>query len=310
MTDQILIWVLFNAFIIALLILDLGVFHRKAHVIPIKEALLLSAFWIGLALTFNLGLYFWMGPEKALEFLTGYLIEEFLSVDNMFVFVLIFSYFAVPSQHQHKVLFWGVLGAIVLRAIFIVAGVALIQKFSWITYVFGVFLVVTGIKMAFRKGAEIHPEKNPVLRLFRRFAVCTDGYEEGAFVVKREGRYCATTLLMVLLFLDTVDLIFAVDSIPAILAITQDPFIVYSSNVFAILGLRALYFALAGIMRLFHHLHYGLAAILAFVGMKMLLAGYYHIPVGIALAVVCAILGISVLWSVFQPFLDRPIPRA
>ncbi|MBI5572254.1 MAG: TerC family protein [Desulfomonile tiedjei] len=295
--DQIFIWVAFNCFILALLILDLTVFHRKAHVIALTEALLFSAFWIAIALLFNVALYFWMGSDKALEFLTGYLIEKFLSVDNMFVFVLIFSYFAVPAKHQHKVLFWGILGAVVMRGIFIVAGVALIQKFSWITYVFGAFLVATGLKMAFRTETEIRPEENPLIRLFRRFATCTDGYDEGEFFVKRNGRYCATTLFITLLFLNTVDLVFAVDSIPAVLAITHDTFIVYSSNVFAILGLRALYFALAGVIRLFHHLHYGLAAILVFVGIKMVLAEYYHVPIGIALAVICAILLIAVVYS-------------
>lgn len=300
MEDQIFIWVAFNSFILALLILDLAVFHRRAHVIAIKEALLLSAFWIAIALLFNVALYFWMGSDKALEFLTGYLIEKFLSVDNMFVFVLIFSYFAVPAKHQHKVLFWGILGAVVMRGIFIVAGVALIEKFSWITYVFGAFLVATGLKMAFRTEMEIRPEENPLIRLFRRFATCTDGYDEGEFFVKREGRYCATTLFIALLFLNTVDLVFAVDSIPAVLAITHDAFIVYSSNVFAILGLRALYFALAGVIRLFHHLHYGLSAILAFVGMKMLLDEYYHVPVGIALVVICAILLIAVVSSLMH----------
>jgi len=291
-----------------MLALDLGVFHRKAHVIKIKEALLWSAFWIGLSLLFNLGIYFWRGPETALEFLTGYLIEKSLSVDNIFVFLLIFSYFRVPSLYQHKVLFWGILGALVMRAIFIATGVTLIQKFHWIIYIFGAFLILTGIKMALQKDKKIHPERNPVLRLFRRYMPVTDDYKDDKFFVKRAGHYLATPLFVVLLVVETTDIIFAVDSIPAILAITLDPFIVYTSNVFAILGLRALYFALAGIMQLFHHLHYGLSAILVFVGVKMLLADIYKIPVGIALGVIASILLISVIASVIWPRKAETVP--
>ncbi|MFQ6081858.1 MAG: TerC family protein [Candidatus Aminicenantia bacterium] len=301
MSSQVLLWVVFNIFVLAMLTLDLGVFHRRAHVIKIKEALAWSAFWIALALLFNLGVYFWRGPETALEFLTGYLIEKSLSLDNIFVFLLIFSYFRVPSLYQHKVLFWGILGALIMRAIFIATGVTLIQKFHWVIYIFGAFLILTGIKMALQKGKEIHPERNPVLRLFRRFMPVTDRYEDGKFFVKRTGLYLATPLFIVLLVVETTDLIFAADSIPAILAITLDPFIVYTSNVFAILGLRALYFALAGIMQLFHYLHYGLSAILVFVGVKMLLADIYKIPVGIALGVIASILLISVIVSVVRP---------
>lgn len=215
-----------------------------------------------------MGIYFWRGSETALEFLTGYLVEKSLSVDNIFVFLLIFSYFRAPSVYQHKVLFWGILGALIMRAIFIVTGVALIQKFRWVIYIFGAFLVLTGIKMAKERGKEIHPEKNPVLKLFRRFVPVTDGYEDGKFFVKKNRHYLATPLFIVLLVVESTDVIFAVDSIPAILAITMDPFIVYTSNVFAILGLRALYFALAGIMPLFHHFHWALSAILYSWGLR------------------------------------------
>ncbi|HIC90460.1 MAG TPA: TerC family protein [Syntrophaceae bacterium] len=301
MSSQILQWVIFNIFVLAMLALDLGVFHRKAHVIKFKEALAWSAIWIALALIFNVGIYFWRGPETALEFLTGYLIEKSLSVDNLFVFLLIFSYFGMPPLYQHKVLFWGILGALIMRAIFIATGVTLIRKFHWVIYIFGVFLILTGIRIALQKDKEIHPERNPVLRLLRRFMPITERYEDGRFLVKREGQYLATPLLIVLLVVETTDIIFAVDSIPAILAITLDPFIVYTSNVFAILGLRALYFALAGIMQLFHRLHYGLAVILVFVGIKMILADIYKIPVGVALGVVASILLISVIASIARP---------
>jgi len=301
MSNQILWWVGFNLFVLMMLAIDLSVFHRKAHEVKFKEALIWSIVWIALALLFNLGIYFWRGPQTALEFLTGYLIEKSLSVDNLFIFLLIFSYFRVPALYQHKVLFWGILGALVMRAIFIAAGVTLIQKFHWLIYIFGGFLILTGIKMALEKEKEIHPERNPVLRLFRRFVPVTSDYEGDKFLVKREGRYFATPLFITLLIVETTDLIFAIDSIPAILAITLDPFIVYTSNVFAILGLRSLYFALAGIMQLFHYLHYGLSAILVFVGVKMLLADIYKIPLGIALGVVAGFLLISVIVSIIRP---------
>lgn len=301
MSNQLLPWVLFNIFVLAMLALDLGVFHRKAHEVKIKEALIWSAIWIALALLFNLGIYLWRGPDTALEFLTGYLIEKSLSVDNIFVFLLIFSYFRVDSLYQHKILFWGILGALMMRAVFIAVGVTLIQQFHWLIYIFGAFLILTGIKMALEKGKEIHPERNPVLRLFRRLMPVTDHYVQGKFFVKLDGRTFATPLFVVLLVVETTDLIFAVDSIPAILAITLDPFIVYTSNVFAILGLRALYFALAGAMRLFQYLHFGLSSILVFIGIKMLLADVYKIPIVIALSVVAGILVISVVASVVRP---------
>jgi tellurite resistance protein TerC len=300
MLNQFLPWILFNVFVLAMLALDLGVFHRKAHEVKIKEALIWSAVWITMALIFNLGIYFWRGEAAALEFLTGYLLEKSLSVDNIFVFLLIFSYFRVDSLYQHKILFWGILGALIMRAIFIAVGVTLIQQFHWVIYVFGAFLVFTGIKMALQKDKEIHPEKNPALRLFRRFMPITDHSVQGEFFVKRNGRTFATPLFVVLLVVETTDLIFAVDSIPAILAITLDPFIVYTSNVFAILGLRALYFALAGAMRLFHYLHLGLSSILVFIGAKMLLADIYRIPIVIALSVVAGILVISVVASLLR----------
>lgn len=310
MSSQVLLWIAFNIFVLAMLALDLGVFHRKAHVVKIKEALAWSAFWIALALLFNLVVYFWRGPETALEFLTGYLIEKSLSLDNLFVFLLIFSYFRVPPLYQHKILFWGILGALIMRAVFILTGITLIQEFHWVIYIFGGFLILSGIKMGLQKDKEIHPERNPVLRLFRRFMPVTDSYKDNKFFIKRAGRYLATPLFVVLLVIETTDVIFAVDSIPAILAITLDPFIVYTSNVFAILGLRALYFALAGLMRLFHYLHYGLSAILVFVGIKMLLAEIYKIPVAIALGVVASILLISVIASIIRPRREELVPTS
>ena len=235
---QVLLWVIFNIFVVAMLALDLGVFHRTAHVIHIREALLWCVLWMTLALLFNVGIYFWHGSEPALEFLTGYLLEYSLSVDNIFVFLMIFSYFRVPYLHQHKVLFWGILGALIMRALFILTGITLIQKFHWVIYIMGGFLVLTGIKMAMQKGEDINPEHNPVLRLFRRLMPVTDDYEGDRFFVRRSGRLFATPLFVIVLVVETTDVIFAVDSIPAILAITLDPFIVYTSNVFAILGLR------------------------------------------------------------------------
>ncbi|MBI5476681.1 MAG: TerC family protein [Ignavibacteriales bacterium] len=301
MIDQILPWILFNIFVLGMLALDLGVFHRKAHEVKIKEALIWTAIWIVLALLFNLWIYFWRGSEQALEFFTGYVIEKSLSVDNIFVFLLIFTYFRVESIYQHKILFWGILGALIMRAVFIAVGVTLIQQFHWVIYIFGAFLILTGIKMALQKDKEIHPERNPALRLFRRFMPVIDHYVQGKFFVKLNGRFFATPLFVVLLVVETTDLIFAVDSIPAILAITQDPFIVYTSNVFAILGLRALYFALAGALRLFHYLHFGLSSILVFIGIKMLIVDVYKIPIAIALGVVAGILIISVIASVVWP---------
>jgi tellurite resistance protein TerC len=300
MSSQVWVWVAFNLFVLVMLAVDLGVVHRRSHEVKLTEALDWSGVWIALALLFNVGVYYWYGPQPALEFLTGYLIEKSLSVDNIFVFLLIFSYFRVPPVYQHKVLFWGILGALAMRAIFIVAGISLLQRLHWIIYVFGALLIVTGIKMVTEKDKEIHPEKNPVLKLFRRLVPVTERYQEGRFFVKRAERYAATPLFLVLLVVETTDVIFAVDSIPAILAITVDPFIVYTSNVFAILGLRALYFALAGVIRRSHYLHYGLAAILVFVGVKMLLTDIYKFPIAVALGVVAGILLIAFVASMVR----------
>jgi len=300
-TSTILPWVVFNVFVLALLALDLGVFHRKAHEIKIKEALKWSAVWVTLAFLFNVGILLWRGSEQAFAFFTGYIIEKSLSVDNLFVFLLIFSYFGVDSLYQHKVLFYGILGALIMRAVFIGVGVTLIHLFHWVIYVFGAFLIVTGFRMGLQKNREVHPEKNPVLRLFRRLMPTTDHYVQGRFIVTRNGKTFATPLLVVLLVIETTDIVFAVDSIPAVLAVTTDPFIVYTSNIFAILGLRALYFALAGAMRLFHKLHLGLSFILVFIGVKMLLSDVFKIPILIALSVVASILILSVAASILLP---------
>ena len=283
-----------------MLVLDLGVFHHRAHTVKFREALAWSGAWIVLAAIFAVVIFFWHGRAPALEFVTGYVIELSLSVDNLFVFLLIFRFFQVPAIHQHKVLFWGILGALLMRAIFIAAGVSLIQRFHWIVYVFGAFLVYSGIKLFFQEEAEIHPEKNPLLRLFRRWVPVTKDYVDNKFFVRSPGLY-ATPLFVVLLVVETTDLLFAVDSIPAILAITRDAFIVYTSNVFAILGLRSMYFALAGMMEIFRYLHYGLSLVLVFVGAKMLLSHYFEIPTRVALAAVAGVLAISVIASMANP---------
>ncbi len=300
METQIGLWIGFNAFVLLMLALDLGVFNRKDHEIKVKEALIWSGVWIFLALLFNAGIYYYRGSEIAMQFLTGYVIEKSLSVDNIFVFILLFSYFKVPPLYQHRVLFWGIIGALIMRAIFIVAGIALISKFHWIIYVFGGFLIITGIKLAINKGTKIDPEHNPVVKLFRRFFPATSKYHGNKFWIIENGKRTATPLFIVLLLIETTDLIFAVDSIPAILAITNDAFIVYTSNVFAILGLRSLYFALSGIMDLFKYLHYGLAAILVFVGVKMILVDFYKIPITVSLSVIGGILLTSVLFSILH----------
>jgi tellurite resistance protein TerC len=301
MENPVLWWTLFNVFLLAMLALDLGIFHRKSHSVGMKEALTWSAVWIALALGFNAWLYVQRGPQVGLEFLTGYLIEKSLSVDNVFVFLLLFTYFRVPSSYQHKVLFWGILGALVMRAIFIFAGVALLDKFHWMIYVFGAVLILSGIKMALEKDKEVHPERNPVLKLFRRMMPITPTWVGDRFFTRQAGRLAATPLFVTLLLVETTDVIFAVDSIPAILAITRDPFIVYTSNAFAILGLRALYFALAGVMGLFHHLHYGLSAILVFVGIKMCVVDVWKVPTLLSLGVVAALIAASVAASLLWP---------
>jgi tellurite resistance protein TerC len=298
--QQSLLWIGFIVLVFILLALDLGVFHRKAHVIKMKEAILLSLFWISIAVMFNIVIYFQFGEQKAFEFLTGYVIEKALSVDNLFVFLMVFSYFHVSSVYQHKILFWGILGALIMRAIFIAAGVTLIEQFHAVIYIFGAFLVITGIKMALMGDKKIEPEKNPVLRYLRKVVPIAENYHDDKFFIKRVGKYFATPLFVVLVVVESTDIIFAVDSIPAILAITIDPFIVYTSNVFAILGLRALYFALAGVMPMFYYLNYGLSAILAFVGTKMLISDYYEVPIMVSLGVVAAILITSVSLSVIR----------
>jgi tellurite resistance protein TerC len=295
-----LFWILFNLFVVAMLVLDLGVFHRRSHTVKFREAMAWSVAWVGLAAVFAVVVYFWHGRGPTLEFVTGYVIELSLSVDNLFVFLLIFRFFQVPSDHQHKVLFWGILGALAFRAIFIVAGVGLIERFHWIIYVFGALLVYSGIKLFFQSEAEIHPEKNPILRVFRRFVPVTKDFEGNKFFVRRPGLY-ATPLFIVLLVVETTDVVFAVDSIPAILAITRDAFIVYTSNVFAIMGLRSMYFALAGMMEMFRYLHYGLALVLVFVGGKMLASHYFDVPTHLALLAVVGVLSISVIASVANP---------
>lgn len=292
--DSLIPWVFFNGFILAMLLLDLGVFHRKSHAVSLKEAISWSAAWISLALIFNLAIYFWRGEELATAFLASYLIEKSLSVDNIFVFLTIFSFFKVPMRYQHKILFWGILGALVMRACFIFVGVALIQKFHWVTYILGVLLIWTAIKMVKDQDHELKPERNIIVRFFRRFFPVVSSMEDGKFFIKQDGRWHATTLFISLLVVEISDIVFAVDSIPAILAITEDSFIVYTSNVFAILGLRSLYFAVAGAVKSLAYLQYGLALILAFVGTKMLIAGFYKIPVELALLVIAVILGVSI----------------
>jgi tellurite resistance protein TerC len=304
---QIGLWVGFNVFVLAMLALDLGVFHRQAHVVKLKESLVWTAVWVLLALVFNAGVWYYAGSQKALEFLTGYLIEKSLSVDNVFVFALLFSYFAVPALYQHKVLFCGVLGALVMRAVMIVLGTALITKFTWVVYIFGGFLVLTGIKMIVKREEEIHPERNPVVRWFKKLMPITNDYRAHHFFVEQDGRRWATPLFVVLLLVEVSDLIFAVDSIPAIFAVTKDPFIVYTSNVFAILGLRSLYFALAGVMDKFHYLKIGLGVVLAFVGVKMLLAHTaYKIDTLLALGIVVGVLAVSVIASLLRPIPPEP----
>jgi tellurite resistance protein TerC len=301
MDNTILLWVGFNVFVLLMLALDLGVFHRKAHEVKFREAITWSAIWIMLALVFNAGVWYYFGKVKAIEFLTGYVIEKSLSVDNIFVFVLIFTSFQVPAIYQHKVLFWGVLGALVMRIIFILAGVTLIAKFHWIIYIFGVFLILTGIKIARDKGTKINIANSPVLKFIRKFIPVTPDYHESKFTVKLDNKWHATPLFLVLILVETTDLIFAVDSIPAILAITSDPFIVYTSNVFAILGLRSLYFALAGSLKYFTYLHYGLALILVFVGIKMLISDFYKLNPFLSLGIIGVILAGSIAASFIWP---------
>ncbi len=309
-----LFWLLFNVFVLAMLALDLGVFHREKRTVKWGEALGWTAFWIALAAAFATLIYFFghtitgrhasSNPQLALQFVTGYIIELSLSVDNLFVFLLIFRYFRVPDHLQHKVLFWGVVGALVMRAIFIAAGVTLLNRFGWVIYVFAAILIYSGFRLLRQQGRELDPKRNPVLRGFQKMFSMTDDYQGEKFFVRRGARRFATPLAVVLLLVETTDVLFATDSIPAVLAVTRDPFIVYTSNVFAILGLRSLYFALAGMIEAFHFLHYGLSVILILIGVKMLLSNYVEIPTWIALAAVAGILAISVGLSVAFPKSD------
>lgn len=304
------LWVAFNVFVLAMLALDLGVFHRNSHEVSVKEATVWTFVWIGLAMAFNAGLYFfwdrispnsqYTNSEASLAFFTGYLIEKSLSVDNIFVFVLIFSYFAVPPKYQHRVLFWGIIGALLMRGTLITVGAALLKEFHWIIYLFGAFLIFTGVKMALYRNAEMKVDQNPLVRIFRRLMPVTDTYEGEKFFVRRAGALMATPLFLSLILVESTDLVFAVDSIPAIFAVTEDPFLVYTSNVFAILGLRSLYFVLAGVMDKFYYLKLGLSAVLAFVGAKMVLVDVYKIPVAVSLAVIAIILTVAVVASLIR----------
>lgn len=300
MIIDIYVWIGFIVFVLFMLALDLGVFNRKSHEIKIKEALAWSVVWISLALIFNYIVYLYLGKVKAIEFLTGYLIEKSLSIDNIFVFIMVFSYFNIDSKYQHKVLFWGIIGALIMRAIFIFAGVALINKFHWIIYVFGAFLIFTGAKMFFHKDAKLEPDKNPLVRFFKKFFPVSDSLHGDKFFIRINSKLFATPLFVTLLLIEFTDLIFAVDSIPAILAISNDSFIIFTSNVFAILGLRALYFALEGIAKYFYYIKYGLAIILVFVGVKMLIADFYKIPILYSLFTITGVLILSVLISLLN----------
>lgn len=294
------LWLAFLAFVVAMLALDLGIFQRQAHQVKAREALIWTGVWVALSLSFNLAVYFWFGADHALEFLTGYLIEKALSVDNLFVFIVVFSAFKVPVELQQRVLLWGVLGALLLRALFVVLGAALLQRFHWVSYLFGGLLVFTSIKLLLQREGSVDPQRNPALRLFLRFVPSVDGFRGGRFTVVEAGKRYATPMLLVLIVIEASDIVFAVDSIPAVFSVTDDPFIVFTSNVFAILGLRALYFALADVMSRFHYLKPALAFVLAFVGGKMLLGGVIKIPIGVSLGVIAGILGSAVALSLWR----------
>jgi len=297
MEHSIWLFVGFTVFVVAMLTIDLGVFHRKAHAVSVREAAIWYGIWVSLALLFNGGVFLWMGSTKGTEFLTAYVIELSLSVDNIFVFLIIFSFFAVPAAYRHRVLFLGILGAIVMRGIFIATGVALLATFHWVIYLFGGFLVLTGVRLALRKDEETHPDQNPVMRLAQRFLPFTKQYEGQKFFVRHQGKLMATPLFMVLIGLETTDLVFAVDSVPAVLAISRDPFIVWTSNIFAILGLRALFFLVAGILPYFRYLKVGLSLILVFIGVKMLVTDLYHMPTAVSLGTVAGILAVTMVAS-------------
>lgn len=295
------LWTLFNLFVVFLLYLDIAVFHKKDKEVPMKEALTWSVIWIGVALLFNAGVLILAGPGKGLEFFTGYLLEKSLSVDNLFVFLLIFTYFQVPAKYHHKILFWGILGAIFTRALFIFIGVALIERFHWVLYIMGAILIFSGLKFLSGKDEKMEPEKNPVLRIARKIFPVMAGFDTGKFFLRKDNKWYATSLFIVLVVIESTDVVFAVDSIPAILSITRDPFIVYSSNIFAILGLRALYFALAGLMKAFVYLNYGLGIILIFVGLKMVLEHWIHVPTWAALGFLVVVIAVSVIASILFP---------
>ena len=294
-------WIIFNVFLITMLALDLFVFHRHAHIIKLKEAVGWVALWISLAIIFGIGIWIFAGAEHGMDYFAAYVVEESLSVDNLFVFLMLFTYFCVPREYRHRVLFWGIVGAIVMRAGFIFGGIALINSFHWIIYVFGAFLIFTGIRMGIKKEDDPHPEANPVLKLLRRFLPMSHHYDGGKFFTFENGRRVATPLLAVLVAVETTDIIFAVDSIPAVLSITTNPFIVYTSNMFAIMGLRSIYFALEGFADRLYYLHYGLATILVFLGFKMLISCIYHVPTIMSLLIIATVLGISVIASLKRP---------
>jgi tellurite resistance protein TerC len=298
-------WIIFIIFILIMLTLDLAFLSRRAHVVKIKESLYWTAFWIALALLFCAGVYLFYGHLKALEFLAAYLVEYSLSIDNLFVFLLFFRYFSVPAEYEQKALIWGIIIALIMRGIFIFAGIALINKFHWVIYIFGAFLIFTAIQLARGKELEVHPERNIMIKLLRIFMPVSHEYYGNRFLTTIEQKCYATPLLVVVLALGTTDVFFAVDSIPAVLAVTTDPFIVYTSNVFAILGLRSLFFAISGLIKIFNFLHYGLAAILCFVGIKMLIEDFCHIPITVSLGVIAFILLISIITSLIWPAKDK-----
>jgi len=298
MDESVILWIGFNLFVLSMLALDLGVFHRKSHEVGVKEALAWTGVWISLAMLFNLFIYFHFDEERAMSFFAGYILEKSLSMDNIFVMIMIFSYFEVPPRYQHKVLFWGILGALVMRVMFILTGIELIHRFHWLIYIFGAFLVITGVRMIISGDVKIEPEKNPFVRLARKVFPFTQSFQGDKFFLRKAGRLMATPLFLVVILIEATDLVFAVDSIPAILAISDDPYIVYTSNVFAILGLRSLYFALAGIEKYFVYLKFGLSAILVYVGVKMCIVDLYKIPVNLSLIVIVFILTISILASI------------
>lgn len=304
--NEIILFILFNLFILALLLLDLGILHRTPRAVTIREAAAWTIAWIILALLFNLGVFWVAGTTKGLEFLTGYLIERALSMDNIFVFLVIFTYFGVPSRYQHRVLFWGVLGALVLRSVFIILGAALVARFEWILYIFGVILIVSGWKMFSKTEPEVHPERNVIIRFMKKIFPVTTDYDSPRFVLRRHGKTFITPLFIVLITVETTDVVFAVDSIPAVFGVTRDPFIVYSSNVFAILGLRAFYFLLAGVMNTFYYLSHGLSLVLIFIGAKMLLEPFsVHISITLSLLIVTGILTISIVASLIRVRRER-----